>query len=49
MNEHLIAIKAALAAGVTALSAFLGWRGLLAVAWVAAMAVDYLTGTAAAM
>ena len=41
-------LKAAIAAFFTALGAFLGWQGIMAMVWVAAMALDYLTGTAAA-
>ena len=49
MNENLFHIKAAIAAGCTALGAFLGWKGVMLVTWVVAMALDYLTGTFAAM
>ena len=49
MNENLVALKATIAAAVTAISAFLGWKGVMMLAWVIAMALDYLTGTAAAM
>ena len=48
MNENLLAIKAALAAFFMALAAFLGWRGVMAIVWVACMALDYISGTAAA-
>lgn len=48
MKERLTATKGAVTACVTALAAMLGWRGILAVIWVAAMALDYLSGTAAA-
>lgn len=48
MNETLVGIKAALAAFFTALGAFLGWKGIMAIVWVAAMLLDYLSGTAAA-
>lgn len=48
MNENLIAFKAALSAAITALSLFLGWKGVMAVAWIAVMLLDYVTGTAAA-
>lgn len=48
MNDKLAAIKAALSAAVTAVAAFLGWRGILAVAWVVCMALDYISGTCAA-
>lgn len=48
MDNKLLEIKAAVAAAITALGAVLGWRGILAVAWVAAMALDYISGTMAA-
>ena len=48
MENHLIGIKATLAAFLSAIAAFLGWRGILALAWVVGMAVDYISGTAAA-
>ena len=49
MNEKLVAIKAAMAAFFTALSAFLGWKGVMALVWVMLMALDYISGTAAAL
>lgn len=48
MNDHIVHIKAALTALGTAATAFLGWKGILCFAWVAAMAIDYASGTAAA-
>ena len=48
MNDHLVAVKTAIVAGCTALSAFLGWKGILAIVWVACMALDYISGTLAA-
>ena len=48
MEEHLTAAKAAMTAVITALGAFLGWKGIMALCWIAVMAVDYLSGTAAA-
>ena len=48
MNDNLTAIKATIAAGCTAISAILGWKGIMALVWFAAMALDYLSGTAAA-
>ena len=41
--------KAALAAGIAVLTALWGWFGWLVVLFVGCMAVDYLTGSAAAM
>ena len=48
MKENLVTIKTAILAGCTALGAFLGWKGVMLIAWVAVMALDYLTGTLAA-
>lgn len=48
MNENLLTIKTAVVAGCTALGAFLGWKGVMLIAWVIVMALDYLTGTLAA-
>ena len=41
-------IKVTIAAFFTAMSAFLGWQGVLAVIWFVAMALDYASGTLAA-
>ena len=49
MERNLLAAKAAMAAAWTALAAFLGWKGIMALVWIAAMAMDYITGSAAAM
>ena len=48
MEDNLMTFKATIAAFFTALGAFLGWQGIMAMVWVAAMALDYVTGTAAA-
>ena len=48
MNENLLTVKTAIAAFFTAMGAFLGWKGVMLVAWVAVMALDYLSGTMAA-
>ena len=48
MEEKLTAWKAGATALVSALTAFLGWKGIAALAWVAAMALDYISGSAAA-
>lgn len=48
MNERLTLIKAAIAAFFTTLSAFLGWQGVMVLIWIAAMALDYLSGTLSA-
>lgn len=49
MENKLVEIKIAITAFFTAVGAFLGWQGVMALVWVACMAVDYITGTAAAM
>lgn len=48
MNENLLTIKTAIVAGCTAIGTFLGWKGVMLIAWVIVMALDYLTGTLAA-
>ncbi len=48
MKEELLTIKAGIAAFFTALGAFLGWKGVMLIAWAAVMALDYASGTAAA-
>ena len=49
MEDKLMGIKAAIAAFFSALAAFLGWQGIMALVWVIAMGIDYITGTVAAM
>lgn len=48
MESKLAEIKAASTITCMALAPLLDWRGILAIAWVAAMIVDYLSGTAVA-
>ena len=48
MKENMVTVKTAIVAGVTALGAFLGWKGVLLLAWVLVMALDYVSGTIAA-
>lgn len=48
MNETMNATKAAIAAIVGSVTAFVGWRTLMVLVWLALMAVDYLSGTLAA-
>ena len=48
MENKLIEIKAAITALMTALGIFLGWKGIMIVVWLAAMILDYVSGTAAA-
>ena len=47
--DWMLAVKAAITAALGAFSAFWGWLGWLIAAWVVLMALDYATGTAAAM
>ena len=49
MNDNLVAAKAAIVAFFTALGTFLGWKGIMALVWVILMALDYISGTFAAM
>ena len=48
MQENLVTVKTAMAAFLTAMGAFLGWKGVMLVAWAAVMGLDYLSGTMAA-
>lgn len=48
MNETMVTAKTAIVAFLTALSAFLGWKGVMAVVWVILMFLDYASGTFAA-
>ena len=48
MTENLAVFKASLAACLAAVGAFLGWRVIMLLVWVALMALDYLSGTLAA-
>lgn len=48
MNETVITAKAFIAAFFAAIGTFLGWKGIMAVAWLVLMAMDWITGTAAA-
>lgn len=48
MKENLMTVKTAMVAACTALGAFLGWKGVMLMAWAAVMALDYITGTLAA-
>lgn len=49
MNETVLAAKAAIAAFFAAVGMLIGWKGIMVLAWVFLMALDYLTGTWAAM
>ncbi len=48
MEKNMIEAKATLAAICGAVLNFVGWKGLMAIVWVVAMAMDYFSGTAAA-
>lgn len=47
--NFLTTTKAGIAAAFTAVTALLGWQGVMALVWVIVMALDYITGTAAAI
>ena len=49
MNDTLLTTKATIAAFFTAVGMMLGWKGIMALAWAALLALDYITGTFAAM
>ena len=48
MNENLLTVKAGIVTFCTALGAFLGWKGVMLLAWALVMLLDYFTGTLAA-
>lgn len=48
MNEKLTTFKSAMAAAFMAVGTFLGWKGIMLLAWVGVMALDYLSGSLAA-
>lgn len=48
MNDTMLAIKAAVVGFFTVLGSLLGWKGIMVVVWVVAMALDYISGTFAA-
>ncbi len=47
--ENINTFKAAITAILAAMTALWGWFGWIIVAWIACMAIDYLTGSAAAL
>lgn len=49
MIERVDHFKALVAAVIAAMTALWGWFGWLAIAWIACMTIDYLTGYGAAM
>ena len=48
MNENLVAVKATMAAALSAAGMFLGWRVIMLLVWVVLMALDYFSGSLAA-
>ena len=48
MKENLLTFKGAMAAFLTAMGTFLGWKGMMLLAWAVVMGLDYLSGTMAA-
>lgn len=49
MNENVLAVKTTIIAFFGGIGALVGWKGVMVLAWVALMALDYITGTFAAM
>ena len=49
MEDNILGAKVALAGLIAAGSAAWGWFGWLVILWVVCMALDYLTGSLAAM
>ena len=47
--EQINGIKAGIAAFFAAMTALWGWFGWMIVAWIACMAIDYITGSCAAL
>ena len=48
MKETMLGYKAALVVAISTMGELLGWKGIMMVAWVIAMAMDYISGTMAA-
>lgn len=48
MKETMLAWKVSLAVFFSAMGELLGWKGIMMVAWVIAMGMDYISGTMAA-
>ena len=47
--NHILNLKTTMAGFCTAMGLALGWKGILVLAWVSLMALDYLSGTFAAL
>ena len=48
MNESMLKIKGVIVATFAAIGTLIGWKGIMALTWVVLMAMDWITGTAAA-
>lgn len=48
MEDNMFAVKTMILTFMTALGAFLGWKGVMLVFWAGLMCLDYLSGTIAA-
>lgn len=48
MDERMLRVKGAMAAFLTAMGTWLGWKGSMLLAWAAVMGLDYVSGTLAA-
>ncbi len=49
MHEHLTEEKVSIVAFFTAITSILGWKGVMLVVWLLVMALDYISGTVAAI
>ena len=49
MNEKFAVAQNVARFSVSAVATFLGWRGFLAIVWIVSMALDYVSGTVAAI
>lgn len=49
MKESVLEARAAVTAFFSVLGLLLGWKGIMVLVWVVLMAMDYITGTFAAM
>lgn len=48
MDEKLLALKVAVAAFFAGMGDLLGWKGVMVMVWIFAMALDYISGSCAA-
>lgn len=48
MDERMLRVKGTMAAFLTAMGTWLGWKGSMLLAWAAVMGLDYVSGTLAA-